>query len=132
MLLQLSQFSPFPPLLSTPLPSSNPSPLSSCPWVVHISSSASPFPIMFLTSPCLFCTYQLCFLIPVHFPSFSSFPLSADNPPDDLHTYDSVSVMIVCLLYFCFCFIDSVVDSYGFVVILMFIVLIFFFLSKSI
>ena len=45
----------------TPLPPAFP-PLSSCPWVVHVSSLASPFPILFLTSPCLFCTYHLCML----------------------------------------------------------------------
>ena len=31
--------------------------LHSCLWVVHISSLASPFPILLLTSCCLFCTY---------------------------------------------------------------------------
>ena len=47
-----------------PTPSLPPSslPLSSCPWVVHKSSLAPSFPILFLTSPCLFCTYHLCFL----------------------------------------------------------------------
>ena len=38
---------------SNQLPSSSPS-LSSCPWVVHISTLASPFPILFLTSPVYF------------------------------------------------------------------------------
>ena len=33
-------------------------PFGSCPWVVHISSLASTFPILFLTSPCLFCIYH--------------------------------------------------------------------------
>ena len=53
------------------------SPLSSCPWVIHIRSLAYPFPILFLTSPCPFCTYHLCFLFPVPFPHspFSSSPL---------------------------------------------------------
>ena len=76
MLLQLSPFFlPFiPPLPCNHLPSSIPLPLSSCPWVIHISSLASPFPILFLTSPCLFCTYKLCFLFPVSFTSFT--PLS--------------------------------------------------------
>ena len=66
MLLQLSQFfslCPSPP--STLLPSSIPRPLSSCSWVMHICFLASPFPVQFLTSACLFCTYQLCFLFPV-------------------------------------------------------------------
>ena len=120
----------FPAPPSTPLPRSN-SPLSSCQWVMHISSLASPFAILFLTSPCLFGPYQLCFLIPVPFPLFSSFPLPADNPPNDLHVYDSVPVLLVCLVWFCFSFLDSVVDSCEFVVILMFIVLIFSLLNKS-
>ena len=32
------------------------------------------FPILFLTSLCLLCTYQLCFLFPLPFPSFSPHP----------------------------------------------------------
>ena len=52
MLLQLSQFfSLCPPPPSTSLPSSNPPLLSSCLWVVRVSSLASPFPMLFLTSP---------------------------------------------------------------------------------
>ena len=62
--------------------------------------------------------------------TFSSFPLPGDNLPNNLHIYDSVPVLVVCLVYFCFFY--SVVDSCDFVVILMFIVLIiFFFLNKS-
>ena len=86
MLLELSHcFLPF--ILLCPVPSFPLAflPLSSCPWVVHIRSLASPFPILFLTSPCLFCTYQLCFLFLEPFPSFSSLPLLADNPPCDLY-----------------------------------------------
>ena len=84
-----------PSLPSTPIPSRN------LP-IMHISSLASPFPILFLTFPCLFCTYQLCFLFRV---PFSPFP--ADNSPNDLHIYGSVSVLLVCLV----CFLDSIVDS---------------------
>ena len=76
--------------------------LSSCPWVIHINSLASPFPILFLTSLCLFCTYNLCFLFPVPFPLFSPFPFPADNPPCDLHFCESVPVLVVCLVHFCF------------------------------
>ena len=132
MLLQLSHlFSPLYPLPPCmPHPSSIP-PLSSCLWVVHISSLVSPFPILFLTSPCLFCTYYLCFLFLVHFPPVSSHPLPPDNPPCDLHFCDSVPVLVVYLIYFCFLFLGSFVDSCEFVVILLFIVLIFFFLDKS-
>ena len=103
-------------LLSSPL-------LSSCPWVIHISSLASPFPILFLTSPCLLCTYQLCFLFPVPFPLS---PLS----PSPLITLHVISILWLCSCFSCllsFCFLDSVVDSCGFVVILLVIVLVMFF-----
>ena len=77
LLIMLLQFSPFfslyPPLPCTPKPSSI-SPLSSCPWVVHISSLSSLFPIPFLTSPHLFYAYQLCFFFLVPFPCYSSLP----------------------------------------------------------
>ena len=79
-------------LPSTALPSRNPA-LSSCPWVVHINSLASPFPILFLTFPCLFCSYRLCFLF--HIP----LPLPTNNPPNDLHFCDSVPVLVACLLF---------------------------------
>ena len=105
MLLQLSHF--FLPLIplhpAHPLHQHSP-PLSSCPWVVHISSLASPFPILFLTSPCLFCTYHLCFLFPVPFLPFSPLLLPTDNPTCDLHFCDSVPVLVLCLVCFYFCF----------------------------
>ena len=127
MLLQLSHLPPFfPSALHTP--SHPPSrPFSSCPWVVHVSSLASTFPILFLTSPCPFCTYHLCFLFPVPFPPFSPLRLPTGNSPYDFHFCDSVLVL-VCLVCFC---LDSVVDSCEFVVISLFIFLIFFFLDKS-
>ena len=126
------------------------SPFSSCPWVVHISSLALTFPILFLPSPCLFSTYHLCYLFYVPFPPLSpshspadnpphdlhfcgfTFPIlflpspclfstyhlcyffsvpfpplspshsPADNPPCDLHFCDSVLVLVVCFVYFCF------------------------------
>ena len=79
-------FLPFIPFChAAPLPPSFPH-LSSCPWVVYISSLASPFPILFLTFPCLFCTYHLCFLFPVPSPPH---PLPAENPPCDLHFGES-------------------------------------------
>ena len=118
------------PIFSLCPPQPSNLPLSSCPWAMHITSLASPFPILFLASPYLFCTYKLCFLIPVAFPPFFPLPLPADNPPNDLHIYDSVLALVICLV--CICFLDSVVDNCEFAVILMFIVLIFFFfLHKS-
>ena len=94
--------------------------LSSCPWDIRISSLASPFLIPFLTSPCLFCTYHSWFLFSVPFPPFSPLLLPVDNPPFDLHFCDSLPVIVVCLV--CFCFLGSVVDSCEFIVTLLFIV----------
>ena len=64
-----------PPPPTTPLPSSIPPP-SSCWWVVHVSSLASPFPILFLTSLCLFCTHQLRFPFQVTSPTSPMGPSS--------------------------------------------------------
>ena len=69
MLLQLSHFPPFTPLHPAhPLPPTFP-PYSSCPWVIHIGSLPSTFPILFLPSPCLFSTYHLCYLFSIPFPT---------------------------------------------------------------
>ena len=122
MLLQLSHFPPFIPLLPAYLlPHSFP-PFSSCPWVIHISSLATPFPILFLISPCLFFTYRFVLLNSCTFPSMLYLPHPSCNPQNDLHVYDSLPVLVVCLV----CYLDSVVDSCTFVAISMFIVLIFF------
>ncbi|KAF6119875.1 hypothetical protein HJG60_010258 [Phyllostomus discolor] len=131
MLLQLPIFfSLLTPQTSTPHLPAFPS-LRSCQWVIHISSLASTFPILFLTSPCLFCIDHLCFLFPEHFPPFSSLLLPTDNPPCNLHFCDSVLFLAVCLVCFGFCFLGSV-DSCEFVAILLLIVFIFFFfLDKS-
>ena len=69
MLLQFSQFFPLCPPSTLHPPTLQHSPaLSSCPWVVRISSLSSLFPIPFLTSPHLFNAYQLCFFFLVAFP----------------------------------------------------------------
>ena len=108
ILLQLSHFFlPFIPLRpAPPLVPAFPC-LCSCPWDVHISSLASPFPILFLTSPCLFSTYHLCFLFSVPFLPFSPLPIPSDNP----HVYESVPALVVCLVCFWFYFLGSVVNS---------------------
>ena len=74
MLLQLSHFfSPlFPSTLQPPLPLHPPT-LSSCPWVVHISSLACVFPILFLTSPVYF--------VPTIYASYSQAFLWASRLP---------------------------------------------------
>ena len=94
----------FSPLFPSTLhhPSLQHSPLSSCPWVIHVNSLASPFPILFLTSPCLFCIYQFMLLNPFTFFPILSLPPPADNPPSDVHFCDSVHVLVVCLVCFKF------------------------------
>ena len=92
-------FTPFIPLHSDPPPTRILPPLSSCPRVIHISSLAYPFPILSLTSSCLFCTYHLCFLFPVPFPTFPPLPFPTENPPCDLHFSGSVPVLVVCLVF---------------------------------
>ena len=80
MLLQLSHSPPlFPSALHT-LSHPHP-PSSSCPWVIYISSLAPPYPILFLSSPYLFCTYHVCFLFHLPFPPFFSISLPTDSPP---------------------------------------------------
>ena len=101
MLLQLSHFFlSFIPLY--PLTHHYSPHLSSCPWVIHISSLASPVPIIFFTSPSIL-YYHLYFLFPVPYPSFSPYTTSC-NPPCDLYFCESVTVLVVCLVHFCFCF----------------------------
>ena len=98
---------PFSPLHSPPpcTPSSTHiPPYSSCPWVIHISSLASTFPILFLSSPCLSSTYHLCYLFSVPFSPLCFSHSPVDNPPCDLHFCGSVPVLVVCLVCFCFCF----------------------------
>ena len=64
-------------------------PLSSCLWVMHISSLVTLFPIPFLTSPSLLCTYQFVFFKSLYiFPHSPPFPLLMGNHPNELHIYD--------------------------------------------
>ena len=42
---------------------------------------------------------NLYILIPAAFPPFSPSPLPADNPPNNLHIYDSVSLLLVFLVF---------------------------------
>ena len=97
-------FIPLSPSSLQPTSSSIPAPLSSCPWVIHISSLASTFPILFLPSLCLFSTYHLCYLFSVPFPPLSPSHSPVDNTSCDLHFCGSVPVLVVCLVCLCFCF----------------------------
>ena len=92
--------------------------LCSCPWVMHISYLATPFPILFLTCPCLFYNYQFVFFNPFTFSPIPQDCLPTGHHSNVLHFYDSVSVLQVCLV----CFLDSIVDSYVFVAIVIVIV----------
>ena len=96
-----------------------------CPWVMHIRSLATPFPIMYFTSPWLFCNY----LFVLHPLTSSSSPLHippSGNHQNTLCIHDSVSLLLVCLV----CFLESTVNTFVFFAILLFIVLIFFFLTS--
>ena len=78
--------------------------------VMHISSLASPFSVLFLTSPVYFVPTNLCFLIPAPFFPFSLFPLPLITL-QVISTFDSVPVLLVCSV----CFIDSIVDNCEFI-----------------
>ena len=128
MLLQLSWFFPFAPLHPAhPIPSGNPH------TIVHVRGSyigslVTPFPILHFTSPWLFCDYQfayLYFLIPSPLHPFLHNRLLPGNHRNALLIHDSVSVLVYLV-----CFLDSIVDRYVFIAILLFIVLILFFLKK--
>ena len=117
---------PFPPLYSLPPcippPTSIPRPSFLSVSCIHKFLGVS-ISILFLTSPCLVCTYHICFLFPVSFLPFSPLHLPPGNPPCELYFCESVPVFV---------FLDSVIDSCEFVVILLFVFLItFFFLDKS-
>ena len=128
VLLQFSQFFTF--CLPHPAPpaSHKQSPhLCSCPWVMHISSLATPFLILYFTSPWLFCNYLFILLNPLTSSPIPLHSLLIWQPSNCSPYRDFVSVVLVCLV----CFLDSIVDSYVFIAIIFFILLIFFFLSKS-
>ena len=99
MLLRLSHFPSFTPL--HPATPHIPPPHSSWPWVIQISSLASTFPILFLTSPCLFSNYHVCYLFSVHFPrTIFPFHFPTDNPPCDLHFCSCSSCLLSLFLFF--------------------------------
>ena len=112
------------PLPGTPIPSSNPLPQF---MTMGHAYKFFGFSISYtvLNNP-LSCTYQFVLLNPCTLSLILLLPLLDDNPPNDLHIYDSVPVLLVCLVFQ----IQLLIDMYFFA-ILLFIVLIFFFLNKS-
>ena len=103
-------FSLCPPPPGTPHSLWKSFPCSSCPWVMHINSLASPFPILFLTSLCLCCTYQFILNPCIFFP-FSPSPLSTDNPLNDLHIYFGGGIQNIHLFIYLFNRCSSTVVS---------------------
>ena len=68
-------FPPIPPSTQHP-PSLRQSPhRCSCPWVMHVSSLAAPFPVPYFAFPWLFCNCLLYLLIPSPVHLFSHIPL---------------------------------------------------------
>ena len=107
----------------------HPSSLQHSPPLIHVQGSKHKFfgfsfSYTIVNLPLSILCLPFMLLIPCTFIPHS--PLPTYNPPCDLHFCDSV--LVICLV--CFCYLDSVVDSCEFVVILLFIVLIFFFLDK--
>ena len=125
--LQLSQFfSPLSPSIYHPPQWCRQSPHHcSCSWVMGISSLATPFPILYFTSPWLFCKYLFVLLNALTSSLIPPHPLPFGNHQNALCIDDSVSVLLVCLVC-----LDSVVEKCEFIATLLFIVLIFSFLNK--
>ena len=99
-----------------------------CPWVIHTNSLATPFPMLYLTSPWLFYNYLFVVFNPLTSHPSPHTPLLSSNHPNVLHIHDSISVLLLCLV----CFLDSIIDRCAFYAILLFMILMFFFfLSKS-
>ena len=80
-----------------PAPSSHtfiPSPLTSCPWVLHISSLASTFPIIFSIFPSF---------VPTNYASYSLY-LFSHSPlsPFLLKTFHIIFIFVILLLFLLF------------------------------
>ena len=79
----------------------------SCPWVMHITSLATLFPILYFTSLRLFCNYLFVLLNPLTSSPIPWYPLPSGNHQNAL-----------CITWFFLCsclltlFLDSIVDKY--------------------
>ena len=120
----------FPPLPPSSQHSSLPQVIPTPLFCVHgsyvLSSLATSFPILYFTSPWLFYNYLFVLLNPLASSPIPPHPLPAGNHQNALCIHESVSVL-VCLV----CFLDSIVDRYVFIAFLVFIVLTFFSINKS-
>ena len=92
--------SPFPPLCPVlPLP-----PAVTLPYFISMDHAYKFFGFSIsyvLNIPLCILYLPIMVFNPCTFSPFSPLPLPTDNPSNDLHTYDSVSVLVVCLV-FCF------------------------------
>ena len=70
---------------------------------VHISSLSSLFPIPFLSLPVYFMPTNYASSSLCLFPPIPLLPISTEIPPCDLRFSDSVTVLVICLVCFCFC-----------------------------
>ena len=127
MLLQLSQFSSLPlSTQHTALPQDIPTPLFMSMAHKCISSLIPLFPILYFIFTWLFCNYLFILLNSLTSSPIPLYPLPSGNHQNTLHDvfcfHDSVSVLSLCLV----CFLDSVVDRYVFIAILLLVFLIFF------
>ena len=84
-------FSPLLPPPSTPHSLRQFLHLCSCPWVMRVSSLATPFPILYFTSPWLFCNYLFVLPNPLTSHSFSH-----TSPPISLSLTFGILIMM-CL-----------------------------------
>ena len=100
----------------------------SCPWVLRHDCKffGCSISCTVLTSPWLLCNYLFVLLNPLTSSPFPYTPHPSGNHQNSLCIHDSVSVLD-CLV----CFSDSVVDRFVIFDILLFTVLIFFFLNRS-
>ena len=101
--------------LFAPLPTDTPHSLRQSPIIVPVHQScvhtlASPFPMLYFTSPWLFCNYLFVLLNPLTSSPIPSYPLPLGNHENTLCIHDSVSVLLVCLV----CILDSIVNRYAF------------------
>ena len=69
------------------------SPFSSCLWIMRISSLATPFPILFLISLCLFCNYLFVL------PNPCTFPPNSLPSPSHLVAIQMISIFMILFLF---------------------------------
>ena len=99
----------------------------SCPWVMCTVLWLLHFLYCTVHPHGYSVTTYLYFFTPSPLHLFTHTHLPSGNHQNALYLHDSASVLLVCLV----CFLDSIVDRYAFVAILLFTVLTFFFLNKS-